>query len=493
MRSLCFSWVLCFSTLTFISANAAPTGTATVAPNVVRVNITSQAYDFSRPWSKRAPASKRALGAVLQGQRVLVTAESVANATYIELESPDGEQKQPALVESVDYEANLALLRPESSEFLKGQSGLSLTTAHVGDTLSVWQLEANGNLLVSKGQMTTAEVTRYPIDDSAFLVYRISVSLQMRDTATALPIVKDGKLVGLMQRYESSSNLLDLIPAPVVEHFLKDALRKPYEGFPRMGLAFSGTRDPQLRRYLGLNGSKGGVLITQTLPNGPAALAGLQKGDVILEMDEHALDADGNYQDADYGRISLGHLVCTKHFEGDAVPVKFVRDGKVQRTEIKVARRHPEQFLCEPYVFDRAPRYFILGGFVLQELSRTYLREFGNDWIHKAPMELLNIDRTQSELENDPRQRIVFLSRVLPSDVTIGYEDLRHQVVRAINGKALNSLLDVPFALEQAKDGIHLLELEGDPHQVFLDAKAVQEVGPMLQRSYRLPTLSQLE
>src|ERR1022692_1602912 len=32
--------------------------------SLVRVNVTGQAYDYFRPWQKRAPFSKRALGAV---------------------------------------------------------------------------------------------------------------------------------------------------------------------------------------------------------------------------------------------------------------------------------------------------------------------------------------------------------------------------------------------------------------------------------------------
>ncbi len=86
--------------------------------NIVRVSVTSQSYDFSRPWSKRAPATRRAIGAVLPGGRVLVTAECVANANYIELENPDGNHKEPATIECVDYEANLALLKPDSAAFL---------------------------------------------------------------------------------------------------------------------------------------------------------------------------------------------------------------------------------------------------------------------------------------------------------------------------------------------------------------------------------------
>ena len=33
--------------------------------SLLRVNVTGQAYDYFRPWQKRAPFSKRALGAVL--------------------------------------------------------------------------------------------------------------------------------------------------------------------------------------------------------------------------------------------------------------------------------------------------------------------------------------------------------------------------------------------------------------------------------------------
>src|SRR6266699_1222291 len=97
---------------------------ATTAPaSVVRVNVTNQSWDFARPWGKRPPFSRRATGTILSENRVLVTAELV-----------------------------------------KAYKPLALTHAVVGDQLSVWQLETTGTLLVTKGPMTTAEVTRYPID-----------------------------------------------------------------------------------------------------------------------------------------------------------------------------------------------------------------------------------------------------------------------------------------------------------------------------------------
>lgn len=461
--------------------------------HIVRVNVTSQAYDFSRPWSKRAPAGRRALGTVLAGGRVLVTAESVANATYIELESADGDRKQPASIEYVDYEADLALLKPDAPAFLDGQQGIALDAARIGDSLAVLQLEANGQAQSSSGKVTTAEVTRYPIDDSSFLICRLSVPLQMRDSTLSLPVLKDGKLAGLMLRYDAQASLLDFIPAIVVEHFLKDAQKAPYEGFPRMGCSFSPTRDPQLRRYLALNGNNGGVLISQVLRGGPAEKAGLLKGDVLLEIAGNPIDSDGNYSDADYGRVSLGHLVSTRHFEGQKVKVKIWRAGKEQDCEVPVAKRKPNQYLSEPYVIDRAPQYFVLGGLVLQELSRQFLKEFGADWSRKAPLELVQLDRVQSELADEGIKRAVILTRVLPSDVTVGYEEIRNLQVTAINGMRLTCLADVPTAMAKSSDGLHRIELKGDPSLIFLDAKAVEASGTLLQRAYGLPALSRLE
>ena len=464
-----------------------------VTENIVRLNITAQAFDFARPWSKRAPMARKALGTVLPGNLLLCTAEAIANSTYIELESPDGENKEPATVVCVDYEANLALLKPDSKEFLRGKTGFGLTAARVGDALTACQLESNGNLLLSRGQMTTAEVLRYPIDESAFLVCRASCPLQMKDATLAIPVLKDAKLVGLTLRYDAQSSLLEIIPSVVIEHFLKDAKDGKYDGFPRMGCSFAPTRDPQLRRYLKLSGNNSGVLITQVASGGPSEVAGIHKGDVVLEIAGQAIDSDGNYRDADFGRISLGHLVSTRHMQNDSLPVRILRDGKELETSVKVTRKPVEEYLSEPYIIDRGPRYYVLGGMVLQELSRQYLKEFGNDWTRKAPLELLHFDRIQSELEDSGKKKLVMISRVLPSNVTIGYEDIRHVLVNMINDVPIKSLSDVPEALKATKDGLIKIELASDPSLIFLDANAVEQITPVMRRSYGITSMSRLE
>jgi S1-C subfamily serine protease len=462
--------------------------------SVIRVNVTNQPWDFGRPWGKRAPYSRRAIGAVLPDNRVLVTAELVANANYVEFETADGRLKAPASVAAVDYESNLALLKADDPAFLKAVKPLEIAAAKVGDLLSVWQLESNGNLLVTKGALTTAEVSRYPLDDAPYLIYRLTAPLQFRDSSFTLPVVEDGALVGIVMRYDNTTNNADIIPAPVILHFLKDAANPPYKGFPRVGMAFAFTRDPQFRRYLGLGETTlGGIYVSDLVADGPAAKGGIEKGDVILKVDGKEVDRDANYADPDYGRIAVSHLFSTRHYVGDTVTFTIARKGETKEIPVTLAHRDVQSYVVEPYVIDRAPKFYILGGLVLQELSRQYLKEWGTDWVKKAPENFVYFERQQAELFANGPKKIVFLSRVLPSTATVGYEELHTLVVKKINGVELQSLADVPGALEKATDGLHKVEFDADPTVIYLDARAVAEEGQALMRKYRLPALQRLE
>jgi len=461
--------------------------------SVVRVNVTNQPWDFSRPWGKRPPYSRRAIGAVITGGRVLVTAELVANANYVEFESAGGGQKVPATVETVDYESNLALLKADDPDFLKSLKQLEVAPANVGDLLSVWQLESNGNLLVTKAALTTTEVSRYPIDDIALLIYRATAPLQFRDSSFTLPVVKDGALVGIVMRYDTNTNNADIIPAPVIQHFLKDAATPPYEGFPRVGMTFASTRDPQFRRYLGLTGSNvGGIYVSDVVKGGAGEKAGLEDGDVVLKVDGRDVDRDANFVDPDYGRIAISHLFSTRHFEGDTIKFNVLRNGEAKEVPVTLTHRDVQSYVIEPYTLDRAPRFFILGGLVLQELSRQYLKEWGNEWVKKAQTNFVYFDRQQTELFEEGPKKIVFLSRVLPSAATVGYEDLHTLVVKRINGVELQSLNDIAGALEKATDGFHKVEFDGDPTTIYLDAQDVAREGKALMNKYRLPALERL-
>src|ERR1700730_10001266 len=197
--------------------------------SVVRVNSTNQAYDFFRPWSKEAPFSRRGLGVLIDGGHILVTAELVANSNYIELERADGGEKRTATVQVIDYEANLATLQSTDPKFLDGMQPLQTTTdVKTGDELSVLQLESNGTPVSTKALATTVEVGKYALEDSGYLMFRMSCPLQFRENSYTLLIVKGNKLAEVLMRYDSRSQTIDAISGPVIEHFLVESRDQPY-------------------------------------------------------------------------------------------------------------------------------------------------------------------------------------------------------------------------------------------------------------------------
>ncbi len=462
--------------------------------SLVRVNVTGQPYDYFRPWQKKAPFSKRALGAVLPNDRVLVTADLVANQNYVELERAESGEKTAANVVVVDYEANLALIEPNDKKFLEGLQPLELALETVvGDRLSAWQLESTGALVVTEGIVTTIGVTRYPADVADFLTYRLSIPMQYRDNSYTVPLVKNNKLAALLLRYDPRSQVLDAIPAPIIAHFLKDAAGQKYQGFPSLGISVFPTRDPQLRAYAGETEKAAGVYVTSVEPGLPAAKAGLQPGDIITAAGDHDVDQNGNYVDSLYGKLEFSNLLTAKAYVGDSIALHIQRGGKPLTLNVKLEHRAEEDYVIPPYNIDDPPSYYVLGGLIFQELTRQYLKEWGNNWQKDAPQDFVYLDKFQSELFPEGKQRVVILSQVLPANSTIGYDDFSYLVVKKANGKQIHSLGELAAALKTPLNGFHVIETVDDPKQLELDASQVDAEAAALQKNYGLPALQRLE
>jgi len=462
--------------------------------SLVRVNVTGQPYDYFRPWQKKAPVSKRALGAVLSKGRVLVTADLVSNQNYVELERAESGEKTAANVQVSDYEANLALLEPSEKSFLDGITPLDIAgDTVVGDRLAAWQLEPTGALVATEGLVTTIQMIRYPVDVGQFLTYRISLPMQYRENSYTIPLVKNNKLAGLLLRYDPRSQLIDAIPAPIITHFLKEAESDHYRGFPAVGFSFFATKDPQLRKFAGEAG-KGGVYVTSVEPNMPAQKAGMKVGDVVKSIGNHEIDENGNYIDPLYGKIDFTNLISAHSYAGDVLPFQVQREGKPMEIKITLEHRDAKDYVSPPYALDEAPKYLVLGGLIFQELSRQYLKEWGANWQREAPQRFVYLDRFQSELFPGEHRRIVILSQVLPSNNTIGYDEFSYLTVTKVNGKEIKSLQDLSEAVKQPIEGGFIkIETEEDPKQIELDAKSVADETPDLQENYGIPSLQRLE
>jgi hypothetical protein len=90
------------------------------------------------------------------------------------------------------------------------------------------------------------------------------------------------------------------------------------------------------------------------------------------------------------------------------------------------------------------------------------------------------------------KRKIVFLTQILPTEETVGYDQLNNLVVTKVNGRPVLSLDDFAEAVKNPIGGFHKIEFEEDPHEIYLDAKQVETDSAKLRSVYSLPALQHL-
>ncbi|MEQ1841166.1 MAG: PDZ domain-containing protein, partial [Verrucomicrobiales bacterium] len=294
--------------------------------------------------------------------------------------------------------------------------------------------------------------------------------------------------------YDSKEQTSDVLPGPIIDHFLKDLADGDYAGFPNLGLSYAPTLDEQLRKYAKLDGHEGGIYVRRVSRDGAAKLAGIQPDDVILEIDGHPIDSRGNYEFPGYGKLNFSHLVRGSAQVGQKVPVRVLRDGKELSLNLELTRKPPTAYKIDPYMFDRGPRFKIVGGLIFQELTLPYLKAWGDQWVNRAPFKLVHAHANQELFEEDDKGgKLVILSAVILTPATVGYDQIGNIEVTKVNGKDIHSLKDLKAALAEPVDGIHKIEFDDFPKVIYLDAKMAEAVDAQFGPRLGISSLERLD
>ncbi|MGJ8695909.1 MAG: PDZ domain-containing protein [Verrucomicrobiaceae bacterium] len=464
---------------------------ANPADSVVRINSTLQNYSASQPWEKTSPRQRKGLGCLLDGNRVLTTAQMAADAIYLEFESADASHTVPAKVAAIDYDANLALLVPQQDPgFLAQLQAIRPGPANKpGDELEIIQLEDNGNSQRTLGTIRSMELLSTFVGGRYFLCYELKASMQTESNSYTLPAFRGDAIAGLLTSYNSKDQICDIISIDIIKAFLDDANDGDYFGFPSLGAGYSTTEDPHFRDWLKIPADQGGLYLNQIVPGGSAESAGMKVGDVLLSLAGFPIDRKGYYQHPDYGPLFWTHLVRGAHQVGEKISAEVLRDGEILNLEFTLKKSSDR--LVPTHLFDQAPPFLIKGGLVFQELSKPYLQAFGKDWTSRAPLNLLDVLSHPDDYE-EGRRRIVVLTRVIPTQATIGYERISNQIVKSINGKPVAGLPELEKALAQTPtNGLHEIETDDTPYRIYLDQNLADSVDQQFKAS-GLPSLSRI-
>jgi len=435
--------------------------------SVVRINATLQEWNPWQPWEKNPPSQRSALAAIVGDQQVITTAEMAAYATYIEFESADGTRFIPAKVIARDDEANLALLGPGNSEqgkefFANTKPFIIDQASSIGDSLDILQLEANGLALLTSGTLQSVDL------GGNFLTYLVKASMQSVASSYSLPVLKGDKLAGVLIGYSSDDQICDVASTEIINRFLNEAKKETYVGFPSVGVTIAVTEDTSFRQWLKLREDQGGLYIKSVRKGAAAELAGIKEGDVILAADGHPIDRRGYYEHPRYGSLLWAHLVRGEKSVGDPLALTILRDGKQLEITATLTREEESDKLVPTELVDQAPSYLVKGGLIFQELTGSYLHAFGKEWSSRAPLNLLSAYENPDEYEGRMR-RVVFLSAVIPTPATVGYERLRSLIVSKVNGKDIKDMKSLIEAFKSKSSGLHSIEFVDENLVVHLD------------------------
>jgi len=452
--------------------------------SVMRVNSTIQTYLQLQPWEKSSPLRRLGLGCIVANKRVLTTAQQVADATYIEFANADNSKRATAKVLAIDYNRNLALLGLEDdSNAVLFENTLPLQplgSLKRGDKLSCIQLGEDGVSIISEGEIQTVNLYSSLLSDSPMLNYLCKVALQRSSNSYTLPLVSGGKLAGMLSSYDAQDQQCNVIAAPVLERFLADANTSNFRGSASLAIELVDTSDPVWREQLRLK-ADGGCYVQNVQPGSKAAQAGLQKGDVLLSIDSHNIDAKGFYQDEMYGRMFWSNLLMKKQV-GAKIALQLWRGGKSLQLEVELEAAGSGSKLIEEHGFGKAPNFIIYGGLVFQEVSRAWLEAFGKDWQNRAPVHLVAALEEQHELLKQGKKRLLVISNVIPTPLTLGYERLGGRVITKVQNREVSSLQELAAGLD-AQQGLFTIELEQAPYKIYMDKNTSEIINKRMLES----------
>jgi len=444
---------------------------------VVRIYTTTQDPDHEAPWQSLTPETGTGSGVVVDEGLVLTGAHVVANATFVQVQKLADPNKYVAWVERICHDADLALLRVDDAGFMNDVRVAELgELPNLRDRVSVVGYPVGGEeISVTEGVVSRVEVQRYAHSQRHLLA--VTVDAAINEGNSGGPVIQDGRVVGIaFQSYEEAENAGEMVPTPIIRHFLGQDGGGREVRIPGLGVKWQNLENPALRRSLGL-GELGGVLV-RAVEYQSSAWGALEPGDVLLSIDRTPIANNGTVRYQGRYRTSfwvrLGELSI-----GDRLRFEVWRDGAV--LELEVVLREARD-LVPRSVYDRPPTWYVYAGLVFQVLTLDFLRCW-DDWWDSGPKEFLHLyyaGHTSAE-----RQEIVVLSQVLADEINVGYEDFHTESVQSVGGVVPRDMRHFVELVERAPERIEIKSSRDS--LIVLDAAQARAAGPRILERYDIP------
>ena len=458
--------------------------------SIVFLETAEYGYELSEPWKHRNLARNWACGCAVGEYEVITTAENVKNLAFARALRFGQNEFVGAEVVVVDYRNNLCLIRLNQNEMSKPLKPLKFVEQYSkGAEVDFYWLSAASQLYNGRGHLDRASIEMTRTSHGHRLIYIISNASQR--TGKGEVYFAGRSPIGIAS-WTSREKDAGVIPAETINGFLDAARKGDYKGFGEVGFSISELLDPTMRAYLKMPGTIGGGTYVSDVYNLGTGSDVLKKDDVILRIDGHGLDPHGRFEHEKYVWLQFEYLITGKA-AGETIVFDIWRDGAKKKIEARISNFTASDMLVPFHEFDKQPEYVVTAGFVLQKLTREYMKEFGDDLAGEAPSHLYHYYRDFAFKPTDERRDIVILSYVLPAPINLGYTGLGQIVVSKFNGMKIRSIEDILEAQKLNPDSkFDVIEFEMDTPTIVISREQLAASDAFVGRNYGIEKLSNI-
>ena len=476
---------LCGLVVGVLLAGAGQVDAAAKTDSLVKVFVNKNSMDYLNPWQSHGGQMVTGSGCIIAGHRILTNAHVVNDYTFIQVRRESDPEKYVATVEAIGQDYDLAILRVEDEAFFKGVTPLAFGgLPNLQDSVTAFGYPMGGDQLsITTGVVSRVEIIPYVQSRRRLLGVQIDAAINPGNSGG--PVLKGDQIVGIaMQEMPSSQSIGNMIPVPVIAHFLEDVKRGGAVGVPELGIMGHNTENKSMRRYYGLSDSVGGVVVTRVVPYSSADGV-LQEGDVILELDGTPLSSDGTVPFRDSERVDMSYVISAK-FVGDEVSVKYVRGGKPAMLKVPLK---PSADLVPIPNFYKKPSYYIYGGLTFTVLSDDLMNEFrsspfGVQSDALVPLTFRYYAYGAGALNEQRKKELVVLSEVLPDAINVGYHDHMAELITTVNGQEFSSFKEFVTLVEHTTAEYVQFENEGKQKLMISTKDAARVTEDILKRNH---------
>jgi S1-C subfamily serine protease len=422
------------------------------------------------------------------GKKIITNAHVVSGARNITVQREADPRRYAAQVKYVAHDCDLAMLEVEDASFFKGTSHLDLGgIPELESMVSVYGFPIGGDRLsVTRGVVSRIDYNAYTHSGrESHLAIQIDAAINPGNSGG--PVMQEDKVVGVAFqgfRGDVAQNVGYMIPTPVIRRFLKDVEDGRYDHYVDIAVRWMPLENPAMRKYLSRPNDGRGVVVTDVFSEGSSD-GHLEKGDVLLSIDGHAIESDGSVR-LEGKPVQLEEIVERK-FAGDDVVLEVWRQGKLET--LRIPLRPADMFSMYEILYEPAPRYVLYGGLVFQPLTANLMATMaaGADLRLRQKYTMFATDQLYRETPEP-----VILSAVLPDSSNVYLRGLAGQIVQEINGKRIRTLTDVAPALA-ANGERTVIRFEGDSRPAVLRRQEVDLATPRIMAQYGISEVSRTE